>query len=520
MVERRSNKKNSLKIFEIIVFLFFLVLIYFALFIKIEFNDMAFEQLLFTLTNPSGANYDIVWRGFLIIGGCVLLTLLVLFILKKIYDFFKISVVFKLKVKNKEFKFDVFKITKLRKRVFFILYIIFSLIISIKMMAIDDYIKAQIVNSTIFEDYYVSGEDVNVKFPDKKRNLIYIWVESMESANFSYENGGLTEVSYTPELEKLALSNTNFSGSSSGGGARQLSGTGYTIAALVSQTSGVPLKVPIDWNYYNGYSESLPGLYNLGDILEENGYKNYFMLGSDASYGGRRDYFVQHGNYEIFDYYWAIEEGKISKDYYEWWGYEDAKLFEYAKEKLLEISKNDEPFNFTMLTADTHFIDGYLDDSCKNKFDSVYANAFYCSDSKLGAFIKWIKKQKFYKNTTIVVVGDHLTMQSDFYANNDFSRRNIYNTFINSAVNANREKNRVFSSFDLFPTTLASLGAEIEGEQIGFGVNLYSDKDTLVEQLGEEYLNEELAKKSFFYDEVILGDSYYEMVKGRKKINE
>ena len=81
MVERRSNKKNSLKIFEIIVFLFFLVLIYFALFIKIEFNDMAFEQLLFTLTNPSGANYDIVWRGFLIIGGCVLLTLLVLFLL-------------------------------------------------------------------------------------------------------------------------------------------------------------------------------------------------------------------------------------------------------------------------------------------------------------------------------------------------------------------------------------------------------------------------------------------------------
>ena len=41
-------------------------------------------------------------------------------------------------------------------------------------------------------------------------------------------------------------------------------------------------------------------------------------------------------------------------------GYEDQKLFENAKEKLSEIGIKDEPFNFTMLTVDTHFEDGYV----------------------------------------------------------------------------------------------------------------------------------------------------------------
>ena len=85
-------------------------------------------------------------------------------------------------------------------------------------------------------------------------------------------------------------------------------------------------------------------------------------MGSDAAFGGRKNYFTSHGDYEIDDYYWAISEGLIPEGYYQWWGYEDAKLFEYAKDKLTEISKNDEPFNFSMLTVATHFEDGYKGD--------------------------------------------------------------------------------------------------------------------------------------------------------------
>ena len=77
------------------------------------------------------------------------------------------------------------------------------------------------------------------------------------------------------------------------------------------------------------------------------------MVGSDLSFGGRREYFKTHGKYKNYDLYTAREDGIIDDDYYVFWGYEDEKLFEYAKEELTNIASKDEPFNFTMLTVDT-----------------------------------------------------------------------------------------------------------------------------------------------------------------------
>ena len=233
---------------------------------------------------------------------------------------------------------------------------------------------------------------------------------------------------------------------------------------------------------------------------------------------GRRNLFEQHGNYEIMDYYWAIDEGKIDKDYHVWWGYEDLKIFDYAEEELLKISKKDEPFNFTLLTADTHFTDGYMDDSCEIKFDNKYANAFYCADSKLGKFVSWIKKQDFYDDTVIVIVGDHLVCQEGLYKN-DETNRYVYNVIINSDVKTDNNKNRQVSHFDMMPTTLAAMGATIEGERLGLGVNLFSDKKTLIERFGIDYVNEELLKKSVYYNDKIIGDSYYDMMNDKELLD-
>ena len=280
---------------------------------------------------------------------------------------------------------------------------------------------------------------------------------------------------------------------------------------MVAETSGIPLKVT-EANNYTGYGEALAGATSIGDILEENGYKNYLLLGSDASFGGRKDYFTYHGNYEIYDLNYARDNNWIDKDYYEWWGFEDRKLFSFAKKELNKISKNNEPFNFTILTADTHFYDGYQDKKCKKEFDSDYANSYYCLDKMLNSFIEWIKKQDFYKNTTIIISGDHLTMQNGFF-NEENYERTVYNTFINSKATSNTYKNRIFTTMDMFPTTLASLGVKIEGNKLGLGTNLFSNEQTLIEKYDYNYVNEEIKKKSFYYDNVLLGNSYYEMYK-------
>jgi phosphoglycerol transferase len=211
------------------------------------------------------------------------------------------------------------------------------------------------------------------------------------------------------------------------------------------------------------------------------------------------------------DYNYAIKNKLIPEDYYVWWGYEDSKLFNIAKKELQIIAKENKPFNFTILTADTHFVDGYLDKSCKFVFNSKYANSIYCSDIMVSNFIEWIKSQDFYKNTTIILVGDHLTMQESFYANNNYNRV-IYNAFINSKKNTNTYNNRIFTSMDLYPTTLSALGVNIAGNRLGLGTDLFSNSKTLAEKYGFEYLNNELSKKSLFYNN-LMGKSYFEIKK-------
>lgn len=93
-------------------------------------------------------------------------------------------------------------------------------------------------------------------------------------------------------------------------------------------------------------SKMLPGAWSIGDILEKEGYTQELLVGSDSSFAGRGDYFAQHGNYIINDYNTALEDGRLPKDYHEWWGYEDRKLFAYAKEELLRPVKRGRAFQF------------------------------------------------------------------------------------------------------------------------------------------------------------------------------
>ena len=82
--------------------------------------------------------------------------------------------------------------------------------------------------------------------------------------------------------------------------------------------------------------------------------------------------------------------------------------------------------------------------------------------------------------------------------------RTTYNVIINSSITTKNTKNRKFTTLDMFPTTLASLGVEIEGNKLGLGTNLYSEEKTLVEENGYKYTFKELNKRSSFYNDNIL----------------
>ena len=256
------------------------------------------------------------------------------------------------------------------------------------------------------------------------------------------------------------------------------------MGAMFAQISGLPLKISISANEMDTQKSFFPGIVTIGDILGDAGYSQTLMIGSDATFGGRRLYFTDHGNYDIFDYNYAAQQGMLSDEYPVWWGYDDQKLFEFAKEKLNELSAQDEPFNLTMLTVDTHFEDGYVCDKCDDKFgDNQYANVMACSSKQVKEFVEWVKQQDFYEDTTIVISGDHPTMDSDFCENVDenYGRR-VYTAYINASDSPKSSMTRTYTTFDNFPTTLAAMGVTIEGNRLGLGTNLFSSEQTLSER--------------------------------------
>ncbi|MBQ1965681.1 MAG: sulfatase-like hydrolase/transferase, partial [Clostridia bacterium] len=305
------------------------------------FGDTGFDSILSTLTaGVGGTSGDLVVKFLL----CALLPALIFsgLITVILFALPKRNLVAKIGTKLKLILYPFPRILS------FLLALLFSASLfysgALRAGAVE-YLKAVRQRSSIFEEYYVDPATVEITFPEQKRNLIYIFLESMETSFLSQELGGGNDVNSIPELYELARNNVNFSHNDSVGGLFTLSGGTWTIGAMVSQTVGVPLKVPLntDGNDY-GQDEFLPGITTLSDVLHQAGYSQALMVGSDATFGGRKQYYEQHGTDQIYDLFTARQEGVIPEDYHVWWGMEDAKLFSYAKQELTKIAASDQPF--------------------------------------------------------------------------------------------------------------------------------------------------------------------------------
>ncbi|WP_290146207.1 LTA synthase family protein [uncultured Dubosiella sp.] len=497
----------------IAIYLLFIVLnilSYAQYYLSTKLSVGGFAQILYTMQNSMSGSENTVLdavKGFfehnwllLLLGTLVFGGMIWLYLMDK-----------KGKIQT---KIEPMKFTKILKRVLIGLAcftLLFDVFLGVKIydsLGIKEYNESLNKESDLYDKYYADARKTNIEFPEKKRNLIYIICESMESTYTDKKNGGGFQQNLIPELTALAQENTDFTSQEDS----QLNGgytpgnTTWTIAGIAAQSMGVPLNIGNnDYNRnFEEQSKFLPSVKGLGDILEEEGYQNYFMCGSDGAFAGRKNYYQQHGDYKVLDYYSAIDDGIIDKDYYVWWGYEDNYLFKYAEKELNTLAKQSEPFNFTMLTVDTHFQNGYKCKDCPDTFDEQYENVINCSDRKIAEFVKWCQKQDFYKDTTIVISGDHLSMDGlvPESIDKDYQRRTYFTVINGPEYSLN--KTRAYSTMDIFPTILEALGAKIDGHRLGLGTSLYSDIPTLIEIMGYEEVNQQMSYKSKFYEDVIL----------------
>lgn len=506
---KNKKKRNKKNIAALIILLAGNALFLLTIWLASKYDRVTLDQFVYQMkssaigTIPSLTGSVIFTVGVLGVLITAVEAVLFMFLTGKIGKRFHENKIYKKLSGNCINRFVIKRVLPLTLAVLIISTIFFTVKLNVV-----HYVSALATDSTFVEDNYVDPNTVDLKFPEKKRNLIYIFLESMEVAFSDPAVGGPVTENYIPELTALCEQNVCFSNDEDVGGAISFPGTTWTAAAMVTQTSGVVVQVPLNAGEFGGTDEDsqfMPGVVSIGEVLEDAGYNQTILMGSDSYFAGRDTYFSKHGNYNIVDTKSLKAEGRLAEDYRVWWGFEDNKLWEYAKEELLTLSQADEPFNLTLLTCDSHFPSGYVCEDCGDEYDAQYPCVLRCCSRKTVEFIRWVQAQPFYENTTIVLCGDHLTMDPHFFgdANEDYERT-VYNCIINPAVEPVNTKNRLFGTFDMFPTTLAAMGVEIPGERLGLGTNLFSDRKTVAEQYGVDYVYGELEKNSVYYNSKLL----------------
>lgn len=104
------------------------------------------------------------------------------------------------KKRNSTLEINIFsyKINLNKKIYTIIIWIIMLVWYAEKLFGFIQWVNNQFMKSTLIEDEYRSVEDIEIVFPDEKRNLICIFMESAETSTQDIANGGVFENNYIP----------------------------------------------------------------------------------------------------------------------------------------------------------------------------------------------------------------------------------------------------------------------------------------------------------------------------------
>ena len=340
--------------------------------------------------------------------------------------------------------------------------------------------------STFYEREYNLPEKKNITFPKNKKNLIVIHVESLEK---TFENKTFFTNSLIPDIEKLESEGIQFSNYQNG------FGTTFTEGSLIALFTGTPINPHLNLNHVGQFSSIFKNVYSLGKILKDNGYQTFSMQSTLGDYAGMKNFLSLHGIDDITDSK-ILKKTLLKDQIISHWGFGDKNLFFAVKDKIKNIDKS-KPYFLYIQTVDTH-VKYIPKDIKKNIYSNPYLNVIYNTNLAVADFIDWFKKQPEYKNTTIVILGDHLRMGKDFKMP---QIRSIYNLFMNTSIVPN-DTNRTFSQVDLFPSVLEAIGVKIINHKLGLGTSIFSENKTLAERFSEQELENELGKNNKIYDKL------------------
>ncbi|CAA6806889.1 MAG: Phosphoglycerol transferase I (EC [uncultured Campylobacterales bacterium] len=315
-------------------------------------------------------------------------------------------------------------------------------------------------NPLVFDEVYTPLMVTNKK--NQTKNLVLIYLESLED---TFSNNNIFP-ELTPNLDRFKKEGISFSNMNS------VTGTGWTIAGMVSSQCGISLFTHGDASSLFGIDEFLPKANCLGDMLGSRGYYQEYIGGARLKFAGKGKFYTTHGYDNVYGYN-HIKSGLKNQTYQNYWGLYDDTMFDFAYGRFLKASKisKEQKTNFalTLLTLDTHVPKGSVSKSCpvyKNS-SNKYLNSIYCSDYLVGKFVDKVLKED--NNTIVVLLSDHLAQRNvaDYLYLKKMQRRNRF-VVLNSGFES-YEIDTLGSHLDVANTIMPFLGFDISG---GLGQNL------------------------------------------------
>ena len=366
---------------------------------------------------------------------------------------------------------------------------------------IKDYFKEQKNISTFYETHYKPFDFAALEGFKPFQNLIVIFVEGLPSA-LSHHDPYAPLGDVAPKIGELATRHINFSTNSKMGGLQQMLGTGWTVAGIAAYLCGVPLNVPPNDAFKPEYF--LNGATCVPDVLHKLGYTQAYLSGTPQKLGAA-ELFQAH-NVKLLDLQY-LQEQKIvpnplpkAMTSVTSWSLSDRETFKLAKKKIQGFEKAGKPFALYISTIDTHGENLAVGTHSCPEMPRSLLDFYKCEDLLIADFVDFVEKSELGKNTSIVILGDHLPHGGLFQKR--VVEYGIFNAFINTPFEKNvdkeKSKYRFVTHFDMAPVLLESVG--IKSETFGLGRNPFYHQSLLESPFDKNTLNNEIRRGNKMYD--------------------
>lgn len=350
-------------------------------------------------------------------------------------------------------------------------FIIISMILNPSIVALHD-INKNDSNSTENTDFFKIYQEPEIKKIGETKNLIFIYLESFEK---TYLNESIFP-GLAVGIQNLSSQGIYFTN------IKQINGTQFTIAGIISSQCGFPFLLTLDATKINNDPNFLPSAVCIGDLLHNEDYYLSFIGGGHLDYTDKGSFFKTHkydsvkGKIELLP---KIEDAS----YLNYWGLYDDSLLDLAFEEYSKLSNTKDKFALFILTLNTHHPKGYMSRECGNmtykEGSDPMLNAVKCSDYLISDFVNKIRNSDSGKDTVIVLASDHLAMTNTASKKlNMADRKNLF-LILEPESNKSIVIDKLGSTLDTITTVLPFIGYE---GKIGLGKNIlskdYSESET------------------------------------------